>query len=168
LTNPEKGAGVILDITTHDVDSLRFILGEDPTSVLCMTQSGTLAKGSIEDGAMTLIEFASGLVAQTHDAFTTKFASTGLEVHGTNGSLIGTDCMTQDPIGEVILRTDTRDEKLVVDRDNLYERGLLAFGAAVAGSGSPAASGVDGLWSLATGLAAVESGRAGQRASVKI
>jgi len=168
LTNPEKGAGVILDITTHDVDSLRHILGENPKSVLCMTQTGTLATGAIEDGAMSLIEFDSGLIAQTHDAFTTRFASTSLEIHGTDGSLIGTDCMTQDPIGEVVLRTASGEETLSIDRTNLYERSLHAFGRAVAGTGEPSASGVDGLWSLATGLAAVESGRSGQRVTVHI
>ena len=167
LTNPEKGAGVILDITTHDVDTLRFLLGENPRNVLCMTQTGTLAKGNVEDGAMTLIEFESGLVAHTHDAFTTKYASTGLEIHGTEGSLIGTDCMTQDPIGEVLLRTETGEEYLKIDRGNLYERGLKAFGDAVEGTGKPAAGGDDGLWSLATGLAAVESGRSGQRVAVR-
>jgi 1,5-anhydro-D-fructose reductase (1,5-anhydro-D-mannitol-forming) len=168
LTNPEKGAGVILDITTHDVDSLRFLLGENPKSILCMTQTGTLAKGDIEDGAMSLIEFESGLVAQTHDAFTTKYASTGMEIHGTEGSLFGKDCMTQDPIGEVVLRSDAGEEALTIDRGNLYEYGLKAFGEAVSGSGVPAASGVDGLWSLATGLAAVESGRTGRRVAVRV
>jgi 1,5-anhydro-D-fructose reductase (1,5-anhydro-D-mannitol-forming) len=168
LTNPEKGAGVILDITTHDVDSLRFVLGDNPKSVLCMTQTGTLAKGKVEDGAMTLIEFESGLIAHTHDAFTTKFASTGLEIHGTEGSLIGTDCMTQDPIGDVLLRTEAGEEHLPIDRGNLYERGLSAFGNAVAGNGMPAASGEDGLWSLAAGLAAVASGYSGKRVAVTI
>jgi 1,5-anhydro-D-fructose reductase (1,5-anhydro-D-mannitol-forming) len=168
LTNPEKGAGVILDITTHDVDSLRFLLGENPKSVLCMTQTGTLAKGNVEDGAMTLIEFESGLVAHTHDAFTTKYASTSLEIHGTEGSLIGTDCMTQESIGEVLLRTEAGEENLTIDRGNLYERGLRAFNEAVTGTGKPAASGDDGLWSVATGLAAVQSGRSGQRVQVTV
>lgn len=167
LTNPEKGAGVILDITTHDVDSLRFLLAENPKSVLCMTQTGTLAHGNIEDGAMSLIEFESGLIAQTHDAFTTKFASTSLEIHGTEGSLIATDCMTQEPIGEVTLRTSRGEERLTIDRDNLYERGLRAFADAVAGRGRTAADGSDGVWSLATAIAAVESGRTGARVQVQ-
>lgn len=168
LTSPEKGGGVVLDITTHDVDTLRFVLGDNPRCVQCTTQTGVLASGGLADGAMTLIEFESGLVAQTHDAFTTKFASTGLEVHGTDGSLIATNCMTQDPIGEVTLRTVQGAEVLQVDRTNLYDRGLTAFGDAVANGHTPAATGVDGLWSLATGLAALESATTGHRVAVSV
>lgn len=168
LTNPEKGAGVTLDITTHDADTLRYLLGENPKSVMAITQTGTLAKGDVEDGVMTLIEFDSGLVAQTHDAFTTKYATTGLEIHGTEGSLIATGCMTQKPDGEVLLRTAAGEEQLVIDRGNLYERGLRAFNDTCAGTGTPAADGADGLWSLATGIAALESSRTGQRMSVSL
>ena len=168
LTNPEKGAGVVLDITTHDTDSLRFVLGENPKTIMAMTQTGTLAEGQVEDGVMTLIEFESGLVAQTHDAFTTKFASTAMEIHGTEGSLIAADCMTQEPVGEVLLRTQAGETWLPIDRTNLYERGLRAFADAVHGRGIPAASGADGLWSLATGLAALESSRTGRRVPIGI
>jgi 1,5-anhydro-D-fructose reductase (1,5-anhydro-D-mannitol-forming) len=168
LTNPEKGAGVTLDITTHDADTLRYLLGENPKSVMAITQTGTLAKGDVEDGVMTLIEFDSGLVAQTHDAFTTKYGTTGLEIHGTEGSLIATGCMTQKPDGEVLLRTAAGEERLVIDRGNLYERGLRAFNDARAGAGAPAADGIDGLWSLATGIAALQSSKTGQRVPVSL
>ena len=32
-----------------------------------------------------VLRFRSGLLAQVHEAFTTKFAGTGFEVHGTEG-----------------------------------------------------------------------------------
>lgn len=168
LTNPEKGAGVTLDITTHDADTLRYLLGSNPKSVMATSQTGTLAKGDVEDGVMTLIEFENGVTAQTHDAFTTKYATTGLEIHGTEGSLIASACMMQKPDGEVLLRTASGEENLVIDRGNLYERGLRAFNAACAGTGSPAADGVDGLWSLATGLAALRSSMTGRRVTVSL
>jgi len=174
LTHPEKGAGVILDITTHDVDSLRFILRCNPKNVACMSQSGVLTKGKgetkepVEDGAMTLIEFENGILAQTHDAFTAKFGTTGIKIHGEQGSLIATHCMNQDPDGEVVLRTNQGEEELVIERHNPYERTIAAFGRAINGSGEPAATGVDGLWSLATGLAAVESARTGKNISIHI
>ena len=31
IARPEAGGGVILDITVHDADTLRFVLGENPT-----------------------------------------------------------------------------------------------------------------------------------------
>ena len=57
-------------------------------------------------------------------------------------------------------------EDLTIDRTNLYERALTNFHAAVAGKGQPSATGKDGIWSLATGLAVVEAARTGR--SVKI
>jgi len=156
---PESGAGVVMDITVHDADTLRFVLGEDPVEVSALLQSAGLAEGGIEDGAMGIIRFTSGLLAQFHDAFTTAHAPTGFEVHGSEGSLIGKDCMTQRPVGEVMLRSGKGEEQVSLDHADLYVRGVAAFVAAVAGKGEPAATGEDGIWSLATALAALRSGR---------
>ena len=43
------------------------------------------------------------------------FAGTGFEVHGSEGSLIARDVMTQRPVGEVLLRTAAGEEQLPVD-----------------------------------------------------
>jgi 1,5-anhydro-D-fructose reductase (1,5-anhydro-D-mannitol-forming) len=166
LNRPEAGAGVVLDITTHDIDTLRFLLNDEPRSVVCMTQQGGLGQGEVEDGAMAIFEFGSGLIAQVHDAFTSKYASTGLEVHGTEGSLIGVDVMTQEPIGTVTLRNASGSRELEVDRGNLYERGLTLFAQAVEGHGQPAASGLDGYRSLAAGVAALDAARSGGKVAI--
>jgi 1,5-anhydro-D-fructose reductase (1,5-anhydro-D-mannitol-forming) len=116
---------------------------------------------------MGVMRFRSGLIAQFHDGFTTKFAGTGFEVHGTEGSLIGRDVMTQKPVGTVTLRTAAGDEHISFDAMNLYERALINFHAAIAGSGSPSASGEDGIWSVATGLAVLASARTGRATPVE-
>ncbi len=159
ITTPGAGAGVIMDITVHDADTLRFVLGEEPVEVTAMVQHGGMAAEGIEDGVMGVARFQSGLLAQFHDAFTTKYAGTGFEVHGTEGSLIGTNCMTQKSIGEVVLRTAKGEEQLPVDRTNLYERALAAFHAAIHGEGRPSATGEDGVRSLAFGAAVHEAMR---------
>ncbi len=163
ITTPGAGGGVILDITVHDADTLRFVLGDDPIEAVAMSQSAGMASGGLEDGAMAVLRFRSGLVAQLHDAFTTPFARTGFEVHGSEGSLVARDVMTQQPIGEVLLRTAAGEEALPVAHEPLYQRAVRQFHAAVRGDGQPAATGEDGVWSLATGLAvrdAAASGRA--------
>lgn len=167
LDRPESGAGVILDITVHDADTLRFVLDDEPVEAIAATQSGGLAAGAVEDGVMGVLRFRSGLLAQIHDAFTTRYAATGFEVHGTDGSLVGTDCMTQRPIGTVRLRTADGDIMLPTDADNLYERAVAAFHAAIAGHGSPAATGADGVRSLATALAVAEAARTGRAVPVE-
>lgn len=166
LTRPDAGGGVILDITVHDIDTLRFILGADPVEAVAMAQSGGMSMAGLEDGAMSVLRFSNGVIAQCHDAFTARYARTGLEVHGTEGSLIATDVMTQKPIGEVILRNEAGEQRLELDSVNLYERTIAAFHAAIEGEGQPSATADDGIWSLAAGIAVLEAAQSGK--TVKI
>ena len=163
----EAGAGVILDIAVHDADTLRFVLDDDPVEVTAMSQSAGMAAPGIEDGVMGVTRFRSGVIAQNHDAFTIGHAGTGFEVHGTEGSLIARDVMTQQTVGNVVLRTEAGEETLEFDREDLYVRSLRLFHAAVRGDGVPSATGEDGVWSLATALAFVESARSGTTVAVE-
>ena len=167
ITTPGAGAGVVMDITVHDADTLRFVLDDEPADVVAVTQSGGMAALGIEDGVMGVVRFRSGLIAQFHDAFTTKFATTGFEVHGSAGSLIGTNCMTQRPVGDVLLRSAAGEERLPLDHENLYARSLKAFHAAIRGEGTPAASGEDGVRSMAMALAAREAAATGRMVTVE-
>ena len=166
IERPAAGGGAVLDITVHDADTLRFVLGDDPVEAFGVAQQGGMAQAGLEDAVMGVLRFKSGLVAQFHDGFTTKFAGTGFEVHGTEGSLIGREVMTQRPVGAVTLRTAQGEEQLPLDTTNLYERSLGNFHAAIAGKGAPSASGEDGIWSLATGLAVLEAARTGRAARI--
>ena len=161
LDKPQAGGGVILDITVHDADTLRFVLDDDPVEAIAFSQAGGMGKAGLEDAVMGVLRFRNGVIAQFHDGFTTKFAETGLEVHGTEGSLIGRNVMTQRAIGTVTLRDASGEHELPLDQRNLYETALSAFHAAIAGKGAPSATGEDGVWSLATGLAVVEAARSG-------
>ena len=167
LHRPEAGGGVILDIVVHDADTLRFVLDDDPVEVAALSQSTGMATAGLEDGAMGVVRFKSGLIAQCHDAFTIGYAGTGFEVHGEEGSLIARDVMTQKPIGTVVLRNEAGEEALTFDREDLYVRSLGLFHAAIRGEGAPSATGEDGLWSLATALAFVESARTGRAVAVE-
>lgn len=167
LDRPEAGGGVILDITVHDADTLRFVLGDDPVEAVALGQSGGMGQSGLEDGVMGVLRFRSGVIAQFHDAFTAKFADTGFEVHGTEGSLVARNVMTQRPVGTVTLRDASGENELPLEQRNLYETALQAFHAAVAGKGAVSASGEDGIWSLATGLAVVEAARTGRAVAVE-
>jgi 1,5-anhydro-D-fructose reductase (1,5-anhydro-D-mannitol-forming) len=167
LDRPEAGGGVGLDITVHDADTLRFVLDDEPESITAISQSGGMAKSGLEDGIMTLARFRSGLIAQTHEAFTAKYAETGFEVHGTEGSLIAHNVMTQRPVGTVTLRNAKGEHALEFDRSSLYDRAVGAFHKAMRGQGAPAATGEDGVGSLAFALAAIESARTGRRVEIE-
>jgi 1,5-anhydro-D-fructose reductase (1,5-anhydro-D-mannitol-forming) len=166
IDKPEAGGGVVLDITVHDADTLRYVLGDDPVEAIAATQQGGMAQGELEDAVMGVLRFKSGLIAQFHDGFTSAYAGTGFEVHGTEGSLFGRDVMTQQPVGTVTVRTAAGEEQLSVTPNNLYERALTNFHNAIAGKGAPSATGEDGIWSLATGLAVRDAARSGQRTKI--
>ncbi|WP_026615324.1 Gfo/Idh/MocA family protein [Ensifer aridi] len=167
LDRPEAGGGVILDITVHDADTLRFVLDDDPIEAVAISHSAGMGKEGLEDGVMGVLRFRSGVIAQFHDAFTTKYAETGFEVHGTEGSLIGRNVMTQRPVGTVTLRNEEGESELPLDHRNLYETALEAFHAAIEGNGAPSATGEDGVWSLATGLAVVKAAATGMAVQIE-
>jgi len=168
IDRPAAGAGVILDITVHDADTLRFVLDDEVEEVMAFAAQQGLAAGELEDAVMGVMRFKSGLLAQFHDAFTIAHAGTGFEVHGTDGSLFGEAVMTQEPTGRVVLRRgDQREEIDVGERENLYVRAVRNFNRAVRGAGQPSATGEDGIRSLAIGLAVREAARSGERVQVK-
>jgi len=74
--------------------------------------------------------------------------------------------MTQKPIGSVLLRSAKGDEELSFNRDDLYTNSLRRFHAAIRGEGTPAATGEDGVWSLAAAEAVLASARTGKATTV--
>jgi 1,5-anhydro-D-fructose reductase (1,5-anhydro-D-mannitol-forming) len=168
IDRPEAGGGVIMDITVHDADTLHFALDDDAEEVVAISGQQGLAQSGLEDAVMGAIRFRSGLLAQFHDAFTIKNARTGFEVHGSDGSLIGEDVMTQEPQGRLFLqRQEKREEVDLGPHENLYAHQVRHFNAAVLGQGKPFATGEDGVRSLAVAMAVLESTKSGERVAIR-
>ncbi len=162
INDASAGGGVIPDITVHDADVARFLLGEDPVSVVAQMGSTGMGQG-VEDSTMSVWTMPSGAMVQAHESFTHPFAGSGLEVHGDKGSIFARGVMTQLPVGEVELVTAAGREAVPVARHNLYVQGVSDFLAAIDGHGKPAATGWDGVASLAVALAVREAARTGIR-----
>jgi 1,5-anhydro-D-fructose reductase (1,5-anhydro-D-mannitol-forming) len=158
---PDSGGGVIFDITVHDADTVRFILDDDVQEVTAMTANQGMATSDLEDAVMGVMRMRRGVLVQFHDAFTAKHPFTGIEIHGSEGSLYGRDIMTQRPVGTITLRRDGVEEHVAVTHENLYERSVRQFNAAVSGNGQPAATAEDGVKSLAVALAVKEAANTG-------
>jgi 1,5-anhydro-D-fructose reductase (1,5-anhydro-D-mannitol-forming) len=168
LEKPDAGGGVILDITVHDADTLHFALDDDAEEVVALSGRQGMAQAGLEDVVMGAIRFRSGVLAQFHDAFTIKHTRTGFEVHGTDGSLIGEDVMTQEPRGHVYLQRGERREEIDLGaHEDLYVHQVRHFNDAVNGKGAPFATAEDGIRSLAVAKAVLEAARTGQRAAVR-
>jgi 1,5-anhydro-D-fructose reductase (1,5-anhydro-D-mannitol-forming) len=168
LDNPAAGGGVTLDITVHDADTLHFVLGARAEEVIAQSVSQGLGRRGVEDTIMGVIRFEGNILAQFHDSFTIRHTSTGIEIHGTEGSLLATDVMTQEPIGRIVLRRGTEETEIDTGpAEDLYSFAVRNFNAAVRDDGHPAATGEDGIRSLAVALAAVESIKTGKRTKIQ-
>jgi 1,5-anhydro-D-fructose reductase (1,5-anhydro-D-mannitol-forming) len=62
----------------------------------------------------------------------------------------------------VTLRRDGVEEVIPIEHENLYERSVRRFNAAIRGEGTPAATGDDGIRSLAVALAVRDSAASGR------
>ncbi len=165
INDAAAGGGVIPDIVVHDADTVRFHLGEDPAEVVAISGASGMGKG-VEDSVMSVWSMPSGAMVQTHESFTHRFAGTGIEVHGTEGSIFAKNVMTQQPVGEIELFTSARRESVPFSNHDLYGRAVGAFVAAVNGKGRPAADGVDGVKSLAVALAVHQAASTGRKVAV--
>lgn len=160
INDAAAGGGVIADITVHNADTARFLLQDEPVSVVAKMTASGLGEG-VEDSAMSIWTMSSGAMVFSHESFTHAFAGSGLELHGTAGSVFARGVMSQSPLGEVELVTAAGREAIPFTRDDLYATGLTAFLAATRGEGAPAASGEDGVRSLSIALAVREAARSG-------
>ncbi|KZM51800.1 Gfo/Idh/MocA family oxidoreductase [Labrenzia sp. OB1] len=165
INDAAAGGGVIADITVHDADTVRFHLGEDPLEVVAKAAASGLGQG-VEDSVMSVWSMPSGAMVESHESFTHPFAGTGIEFHGTKGSVFARNVMTQEPVGEVVVVDADGEHAVPFETHNLYEYALGLFKYAVQGSGPPAADGVDGVKSLAIALAVREAARSGRAVAV--
>lgn len=165
INDSGAGGGVIPDITVHDADVARFLLGEDPVTVVAQSSSSGMGEG-VEDSAMSVWSMPSGVMVFSHESFTHPFAGSGLEVHGTEGSIFARGVMTQMPVGEIELVTKAGRESVPFSPHNLYVQAVQQFADAVAGQGQVAASGRDGIKSLAVALAVRDAAKTGSRLHV--
>lgn len=115
---------------------------------------------------MSVWTMPSGAQVFAHESFTHRFAGSGIEVHGTEGSIFARGVMTQRPVGEIDLVTEAGREAVPFEGHDLYAEGVRLFAGAVEGKGHPAADGKDGVKSLAVALAVREAARTGIRQNV--
>ena len=165
INSADAGGGVIPDIVVHDADVTRFLLNEDPISVVAQMASSGMGQG-VEDSCMSVWTMPSGAMVMTHESFTHPFAGSGLQVHGTKGSIFADGVMTQRPVGAIKLVTEAGSEEIPFSEHSLYIQGVSEFVAATAGQGRPAADGTDGVKSLSVALSVREAAASGKRINV--
>jgi 1,5-anhydro-D-fructose reductase (1,5-anhydro-D-mannitol-forming) len=123
FADPARGAGAILDLTTHTADAIRYVSSREIASV-----SGHAAPDGIELAVAGSMRLDDGTPVAFADWYSAAPAASAIEIHGDAGSLAARDVH------------DAGDEP--------YARTVERFTA-----GEPAATGADGRASLAVALA---------------
>lgn len=164
LIDRNRGAGVVMDLTVHDVDIVRYLLEAEVESVTAVTAQHGLAKGPIEDTVAGVLSLAGGAVVSFSDTFTLRNAGTALEIHGTDASIFAEDVMGDLPTGTVSLRNAAGIQAVPLGPcENLFAATVRRFNDAARGRGEPSASGRDGAHAVAVALAALASAETGRR-----
>jgi 1,5-anhydro-D-fructose reductase (1,5-anhydro-D-mannitol-forming) len=148
MNDPGTGAGVMLDLTVHDVDTLRYYFGADPVRVVGLDASINPKADVIKDNVALIWEFPGKCLIVSQDTFLVPFGGTSIQLHGTKGSIMGDQVLWQTAQGEVSVTTTEGKRTIIVEHKVPYDRTIADFVLATKGQGQPSASGRDGLASL--------------------
>lgn len=106
-------------------------------------------------------------MVMSHDGFTHPSAESGVTAHGTKGSILAKSVLGQDPDGAIELISKDGHVALPFAKHSNYGETIHQFMDAATGQGAPAATGVDGVKSLAVALAVRDAARSGTRQIVE-
>lgn len=160
--------GIFRDMTIHDFDMARFVLGEEPVSVFATASVLTdpeIARLGDYDSVSVVLTTESGRHCSISNS---RRASYGydqrLEVHGSTGSVA---IENQRPVSvEIATRTGYTRPPLhdffMTRYTDAYAAEIAAFVAVVKGGKAPSPNGHDGLMALALAEAALKSVKEGR------
>ena len=178
----QAGGGPILINLIHDIDMLRFLLGE-VTEVQAM-DSRAVRNFEVEDTAAAVLRFASGALATVivSDAATSPWCwdmcageqgqyprqdVASHQIMGTHGSLSLPDLGLWQYRGQRGWHDELSHEETRVHVADPYTRQLEHFAAVIAGQAQPLCSALDGLRTLAATLAVHDAAVSGQSVQLK-
>lgn len=158
--------GVIFDLAIHDIDVMRYLVGEDMVSVFSI--GGPVGSDSHEDHANILIEFESGINGMLEVNWLTPHKIRNLSITCSN------DYIEMDYIDQTLVVTSSRlieydvsnlfdiplennIRRFSVKRQEPLKREMKDFIEAVKGEHPPLVNGEDGLMSMRVVEAALKS-----------
>jgi myo-inositol 2-dehydrogenase/D-chiro-inositol 1-dehydrogenase len=168
----KRSGGIFRDMTIHDFDMARFLLGEDVTEVSAMASvliDKAIGEAGDSDSVQVMLKTASGKMAVISNSRRATYGyDQRIEVHGSNG-LVSAE--NQRPVSIEVASSlgYTRPplhDFFMTRYTEAYAAEIAAFIAAV-NSGTPAhPSGEDGLAALMLAEAALKSVKEGRTVRV--
>ena len=166
ITDPTLArGGPIADVGVHCIDALRFVLGEEVTSVSTVARKDEVS-GKVEAIASLQLEMTDGVYANVTASARAPYR-TLVEVNGSDGVLIAENGLTVDrPVELVVRRAGGLVEMVTVENGDGYTRMLDSFARAYRGEGKFAATGEDGVTNMRALDSAYESWQSGRREAI--
>jgi 1,5-anhydro-D-fructose reductase (1,5-anhydro-D-mannitol-forming) len=122
------GGGPIGDVGVHCIDSMRFILGSEPQSVMAMTSADENA-GSVESSALLSLRFSNGVLGSSYVSYRAPY-QTPIEIYGTEGTIRAHDGLTVDHPITIETRSGSEIAREEITNYDTYSRQVDAFSAA--------------------------------------
>jgi myo-inositol 2-dehydrogenase / D-chiro-inositol 1-dehydrogenase len=159
----KRSGGIFRDMTIHDFDMARFLLGEEITEVVATAAvlvDPAIGKAGDFDSVQVLLKTASGKQAMISNSRRATYGyDQRIEVHGSKGAV---SAENQRPVsievatGAGYTRPPLHDF-FMTRYTEAYAAEIATFIAAMAGTGKAEPTGEDGLIALALADAAVKS-----------
>ncbi|MBB4481523.1 inositol 2-dehydrogenase [Rhizobium etli] len=164
----KRSGGIFRDMTIHDFDMARFLLGEEPVSVLATAAvlvDKAIGEAGDYDSVSVILQTASGKQAVISNSRRATYGyDQRIEVHGAKGMAAAEN---QRPVSIEVANGDgyTRPplhDFFMTRYTEAYANEIAAFIAAIEKGTKISPSGADGLAALALADAAVQSVKEGK------
>ncbi len=166
-----SGGGPVMDLGIHCIDLLRYLCG--PAESVAALMDTLVDDSPVDDTATLLLRLASGAQAVITSHWTTANHApehtNGLEIWGTEGSIVAAPISAKDSAGtlRVLTAVGMQDYAVEPGGPRPHVALLEAFGEAIAGDGPNPIPGEEGLAGLAVVEAAYESARRGHSVTLQ-
>jgi predicted dehydrogenase len=163
-----SGGGAIIEVGSHCIDILNYLVGEKVVSVTAMTDSERFSPPS-ESVGMIILKYennAHGIITVANNLASAGSYGNNFEIHGTKGSIIGVGNLTRNPSGRLIYRNTKGEENIInlPDRTNLklYTDMIQNFSQCIIENKSPRSNALHGILNMQIITAAYDSAKTGK------
>jgi 1,5-anhydro-D-fructose reductase (1,5-anhydro-D-mannitol-forming) len=155
------GGGSIMGLGVHEVDLLRWLVGQEISEVIAMTD-GPSEQYPVEFITAATLRFSGGVIAQLVSSRRLPSAANSLSIYGSAGRIDGTETLGMATTGELRIVRGTETTITRIPLQDAYLAEIEAFSRAAESGGPFEASGEDGARVVAATVAIAESAASGQ------
>ncbi len=162
------GGSVIMGLGVHVFDLVRYVMGQEITEAVAMTDGQTDSR-PLEHIASMSLRLVDGTIANVSCGRMLPDTLNNFTVYGTDGRFTGTATVWEARMGavEVVSETVNQTESFEYDYLANFVAELSDFHAALKEDREPTATGTDGLRSTEINSAVIESAKTGRTVKIQ-